>query len=128
MRSLAATGPHGTGLMNDQDGSTGDQCPRCDGTGVSRDAKQFFYGICLIAAGFIAFFQWPPVPAVFTYLEQLSSAVGLPDWLGSVVMWSLTCVPPLLGVILIGAWLRPGVCTYCAAWPPEDVHGARGVR
>ncbi|MCZ6815397.1 MAG: hypothetical protein O7F76_01725 [Planctomycetota bacterium] len=73
-------------------------------TGAPRDHKHFFYGICLIASGFIALFHWPPVPVVFDAIKRLCGRLGSPEWFASVIMLTLTVLPLVLGVGFLLSW------------------------
>ena len=90
-----------------------ESCPKCNGTGVCHHAKHFFYGICLIAAGVLCFFDWPPTPALFALIWDGTARLGLPSWIGSIVMWAITGVPVVLGLGFIYTWLKADTCPAC---------------
>lgn len=73
-------------------------------TGAPRDHKRFFYGICLIASGFIALFHWPPVPVVFAAIKRLCGHFGSPEWFAGVIMLTLSVTPLVLGIVLLLSW------------------------
>lgn len=74
------------------------------GWNQGRGSKRFFYGICLIASGFIALFHWPPVPVVFATISRLCGRLGSPEWFASVIMLTLSVFPLLLGLVLLITW------------------------
>ncbi|MBN2563545.1 MAG: hypothetical protein JXQ75_21710 [Phycisphaerae bacterium] len=88
-------------------------CPKCDGTGVYRNARHFFYGICLIASGIMCFFHWPPTPGLFAAVGDFGMRLGMPAWVTSVGIWVLTGLPPVFGVAFIYAWFAQDTCPAC---------------
>ncbi len=90
-----------------------ESCPTCHGKGVCRDTKHFFYGICLIAAGMLCFFEWPPTPELFRAIWATMETFGLPSWVGSSLIWGLTGVPPLFGLAFLYSWISQDTCPNC---------------
>ena len=90
-----------------------DSCPTCHGTGVSRNTRHFFYAICLIACGFLCFFQWPPTDGLFSTIWSLTAKFGCPNWVGSAAIWTLTGVPAVLGFGFLYAWIKADTCKTC---------------
>ncbi|MFQ5411292.1 MAG: hypothetical protein ACE5EC_03315 [Phycisphaerae bacterium] len=90
-----------------------DDCPRCDGSGICRNGRFFFYAISLIGSAAIMFLQWPPTPALFEALHRLCWSIGLPDWIGSATIWMLTAVPAILGISFFYLWLHRDICPTC---------------
>lgn len=114
-RPLAAYHPvaDGAATMNDSKTFVLGSCPKCHGKGVFRDPKHFFYGICLIAGGMLCFFEWPPTPGLFAAIWDAADSIGLPSWVGSTVIWTLTGVPPLFGLAFMYSWMSQDTCPEC---------------
>lgn len=89
------------------------QCPQCKGAGSFRDGRHFFYAVCLIASGVLCFFQWPPTPTLFSFVWEKCVALGMPNWLGSVIIWAFTGIPPIFGAAFLWVWLRGDTCPTC---------------
>lgn len=85
-------------------------CPRCRGKGLGRNPKHFFYGICLIASGALAFFHWPPAPELFAFIRELFQTLNLSPWFGNTIIWLVTGIPPILGLVFMYAWMNPEIC------------------
>ncbi len=85
-------------------------CPRCGGKGLGRNPKHFFYGICLIASGVMALFQWWPAPEVFDFIREIFVSLKLSPWFGNAIIWFISGVPLILGLVFMYAWLNPEVC------------------
>ncbi len=90
-----------------------DSCPKCRGAGVSRNTRHFFYGISLIACGLLCFFQWPPTDGLFAMIWAQTGRLGWPAWIGSVIIWTLTGVPAVMGLGFVYAWLQGDTCSAC---------------
>lgn len=88
-------------------------CPTCNGTGLSRNSKHFFYGISLVAAGMMCFFQWPPAPSLFKAIWQTTTVLGLSPWTGSALIWGLTGIPPLFGLGFLYSFFTQDTCPVC---------------
>lgn len=88
-------------------------CPHCSGRGVLRHNKHFFYGICLVAAGVLCFFEWPPTPGIFQAIKAATTQFHLPAWVGPTLIWGLTGVPPLFGLAFLYAWIERDTCPAC---------------
>lgn len=87
---------------------------------MSRNAKHFFYGISLVAAGMICFFQWPPAPSLFKAIWHTTTALGLPLWTGSALIWILTGIPPVFGLGFLYSFLTQDTCPNCRGHGKAD--------
>ena len=99
--------------METRETTTRDGCPTCNGSGVHRDGRFFFYSVSLLACANIMFFEWPPTPGLFQLLGQICWSVGLPEWIGSLFVWLLTAVPAVFGIAFFYMWLRQDACPSC---------------
>jgi len=100
--------------MIDQLTRTKRTCSECNGRGTCRDGKHFFYGVCLMASGFLTFFRWPPIPRMFALLGDMASGAGLPQWTAKAALWCLTAVPTVFGIAFILIWLLRDTCRECS--------------
>lgn len=90
-----------------------EDCPKCHGTGVCRNARFFFYAISLMASAAILFLHWPPSPALFQAIHRLCRSIGLAEWIGGSIVWMITAVPAILGFAFFYLWLHRDICPIC---------------
>ncbi|MFH1417369.1 MAG: hypothetical protein ABII12_03675 [Planctomycetota bacterium] len=88
-------------------------CRECNGTGVHRNARHFFYAVALMASGALVFLQWPPIPTVIGWFERAAAAVGLKAEIGTIVIWLLAGVPAIFGVAFLYLWFSQDTCPQC---------------
>ena len=110
--------------MDRFDSASAGGCSMCRGNGFWRDPKYFFYGVSLLACGALMFFQWTPAPQIFTAIWGFVGQFGLPDLVGTGVVFGLTAFPPLFGAWFIIAWRRQGICPQCRVWPKSSASDA----
>ena len=111
----------GGGTMDSIGSASSVSCTMCHDRGFSRNPKYFFYGVCLIACGALMFFQWTPAPRAFTTIWGFVAQFGLPDFVGTGLICTLTAFPPLYGAWFIIVWCRQGICPLCRMWPRRSV-------
>jgi hypothetical protein len=103
------------------------ECPHCRGSGFSREGRHFFYALGLIAGGILCFFQWPPTATLFSFVWEQCLTLGIPNWVGTAIIWSLTGVPPIFGLAFLWVWMRRDTCPKCngrskiTRWAPNPV-------
>ncbi len=110
--------------MDRFDSASAGECSMCRGQGFWRDPKYFFYGVSLLACGALMFFQWTPAPQIFSATWGFVRQFGLPDLVGTGVVFGLTAFPPLFGAWFIIAWRRQGICPQCRMWPKGSANDA----
>lgn len=92
------------------------RCTLCGGRGFLREDSFFFYGICLLACGALALFQWTS-PELFVYSWRLVEIVHGPTAVGTAIIVLLISLAPVLGAASLFAWRRYGMCPECGTWP-----------
>lgn len=88
-------------------------CPACHGVGVARKGRHFFYAVGLICAGILCFFHWLPTPSLFSAIGEVWDRLGLPGWIATAIVWTLTVFPLMFGVAFLWAWVKGDTCPVC---------------
>ncbi len=88
-------------------------CQQCEGTGVHRNPRHFFYAVALMASGALVFLQWPPIPSLIGCFERAAVALGLREEVGTMAIWLVAGVPAIFGIAFLYLWFSHDTCPQC---------------